>query len=221
MGKKSRKKTNMKKHKHPARHKGAAGPQDPGFRREQAVAPGAIPQYPYPVPPPGFPAMAAVPAPPPPPPQPQPPDVRPDEGTFVKAMRDIAVAAWKLNGIVFKPGTDEPVAALDAKQLADIGFYAERLNNILGTLGVSTQDFTGQPFHAGMPVKVISAKPTPGLAEEVVSQTLTPTLKFTKTGEFYPGNVITLKPEEAETGEAEAGGPPAAAQPPPAAPASQ
>ncbi|MDR0353467.1 MAG: hypothetical protein LBI02_09015 [Opitutaceae bacterium] len=211
-----------KKPKHP-KHKSGAKPQVPGTRRQQAARLGAIPHYPYPVTLPGLTAAAAADilpgepppypgAPPPDPaPSPLPPDVRPDENTFVKAMRDLAIAAWKLKGIVFKPGTDEPVAALDAKQLADIGFYAERLGTILGTLGVTMQDFTGQPFHAGMPVKVISAKPTPGLAEEVVSQTLTPTLKFNRTGEFYPGNVITLKPEDPE--------PPPAAQPPPDAPA--
>lgn len=176
--------------------KGGAGRQAPDLWAQQAPWGGKFPPYPDFPPMSGFPAAghaAALPQ------EKTPlPDVRPDEDTFVKAMRDIAVAAWKLKAIVFKPGTDEPAAALDAKQLADIGFYAERLNNILGTLGVSMQDFTGQPFHAGMPVKVIAAKPTPNLVEEIVFQTLTPTLKFDKTGEFYPGNVITLKAADAE-----------------------
>jgi len=171
-------------------------------RRRQAVGLGAIPHYPFPNGIPGFPGLAmpvlsggtsvasASPQ------QPPRPDVRPDENVFIKAMRDIATAAWKLKGIVFKPGTDE-LATLDAAQLADIGYYAERLYNSLAALGVTVLDFTGQPFHAGMPVKVISAKPVPGLEQEIVFQTLLPTLGF-KTGEFYPGNVITLKREDEE-----------------------
>lgn len=201
--------------KPPAKNKGASGPKVPDMRRDQAAALGAIPLYPYPVPYTDFAeGAAAVPVgqsfAQPVPPQPRQPDVRPDETAFIKAMRDLAAAAWKLKAIAFKPGTDEPVATLDAKQLADVGFYTERLYNLLGTLGVSIQDFTGQPFHAGMPVKVISAKPTPGLTEEIVSQTLTPTLKFEKTGQFYPGNVVTLKPVETEPAETQSAEPPAA-----------
>jgi hypothetical protein len=206
MSKKTKKRTPMK-NKPSAKNKGGAKPP-------YAAALGEIPIFANPADMPGFAGIPIAPIVPQTPQSPQPsqphqsqphqlqqplpPDVRPDENIFVKAMRDLAVAAWKLKGIAFKPGTDEPAATLDAKQLADIGFYAERLHNLLGTLGVTMQDFTGQPFHAGMPVKVISAKPTPGLAEEVVFQTLTPTLKFERTGEFYPGNVITLKPGETE-----------------------
>lgn len=231
MSKKNKKKNHMK-NKPETGHQGGAKPGVPDLRRQQAAALGGIPSYPYPVLPDGFPAGAfpadvfpagAPLASDPPPAQQQqqqpPPDVRPGEDTFIKAMRDLAIAAWKLKGIVFKPGTDEPAAALEAKQLADIGFYAERLNTILGTLGVAIQDFTGQPFHAGMPVKVISAKPTPGLAEEIVFQTLTPTLKFERTGEFYPGNVITLKPDDTAAAETPPAEPPATGQPPPGDPA--
>ncbi|MCL2103508.1 MAG: hypothetical protein FWH21_00400 [Kiritimatiellaeota bacterium] len=172
-------------------------------RRQQAHALGAIPSYPYPPPPlPGYSAapLPQVTA----PPQPQRPDVRPDENTFVEAIRKIAASAWRLKGIAFMPGTDDPADGLDPKQLKDLCFHLGRLYNSLGMLGVTVLDFTGQPFHAGMPVKVVSAKPVPGLDEEVVEQTLQPTLKFTKTGECYPGEVITLKPEEEEPAAPEA-----------------
>ena len=91
-------------------------------------------------------------------------------------IASLATCAWRIKKRLLDKKTYEPVASIDSfivkKELRDL----EEIAEILNRYGINIVDRTHQPFHNGLPEKVVLAKPLPNLQKENVVETFHPTI---------------------------------------------
>ncbi len=135
-----------------------------------------------------------VPTPEPPPEPAPPPAVTSGEDEFfqqqMKTMADACTGLWRLRGRLTQPGTNSPLPGVERAYR-----HFESVWDVLAGAGFKIMDHTGDPFDAGMSLKVISYEPTPGAEREQVLETIKPSI-FYKTHCIQTGEVIVALPEK-------------------------
>ena len=82
----------------------------------------------------------------------------------------IATQAWKARAkMVDKSG--EPIA-----EMRRVYRHLEGILAVLHDLGLQIKDHTGEAFDYGLPLKVVTSQPAPGIARETVIETIKPTI---------------------------------------------
>jgi hypothetical protein len=92
---------------------------------------------------------------------------------IVKSVVGIATNTWKARRRMIDPLSGE-VAEEMKRVCADL----DRIQRCLEDLGVLIEDHTNRAFDYGLPWKVVATKPTPGIAKEIVTETLRPTIRW-------------------------------------------
>jgi hypothetical protein len=83
----------------------------------------------------------------------------------------------------------EELSKEDAKRIRR---YVESLYDNLSQIGLTIVDRKGEPFDYGLPEKVIAAHPQEGLSQEIVRETILPTINWDK--RIFPGEVEISRP---------------------------
>lgn|ERR1700719_561179 len=92
---------------------------------------------------------------------------------LIKSLANIATNAWKAScRMVNAASGDGP------EELRRVHGDIERIRRCLGDLGIVVEDHTNKPFDYGLPWQVVATKPMPGLAREIVTETLKPTVRW-------------------------------------------
>ena len=92
---------------------------------------------------------------------------------FVKGMALIATNIWKARCRMIDPESGEA-----REELRRLSGDIERIQRCLNGLGIVVEDHTNKPFDYGLPWQVVATKPMPGLAREIVTETLKPTVRW-------------------------------------------
>lgn len=123
---------------------------------------------------------------------PVPPPVVFDQESYAHVLADVATELWRLRERMIQPGTDQPLAEM---RRAYRSF--ESAWDTLMEAGISIEEHTNSPFVAGMPLRVLAFQPTPGIAREMVIQTLRPSVYY-KQQLIQEGEVIVGTPDDAK-----------------------
>lgn len=86
---------------------------------------------------------------------------------------EVAVGVWRLKRKMIDPKNQQP--------LEEMSRAYRHLESILLTLekeGIEIQDHDGAPFESGLSLKVLAFQPTPGFKNEIVLETIKPTVYF-------------------------------------------
>lgn len=110
---------------------------------------------------------------------------------IAKALVTIANHAWKAASRSSNPDSSESASDLKRVQRSLAGIM-----DALKDIGIEVRSHTGDTFDYGLPLKVITAQPTPGIEKEVVIETLRPTL-FWNNNIVQMGEVIIATPVKA------------------------
>ena len=110
--------------------------------------------------------------------------IKVDQGFFV----DLGFATWKLQQRMFDIGTGE--AKSEFRQLVR---HVVTIRDRLIDLGLQIQDHTGNPYDSGQSLEVLAFQPTDGIANEVVIETVRPSL-YLQGHRILKGQVIVGSP---------------------------
>jgi hypothetical protein len=118
------------------------------------------------------------------------PVVRIDAAQFLSLLADVATNAWKGQLRLAKwPGKDLP---------AERNRLERNFESILSSLegfGVHVKDHTGQVYDYGQALKVVAAQSQEGIAREVVTETIRPTV-YWREQLIQRGEVVIATPKE-------------------------
>lgn len=103
-----------------------------------------------------------------------PPDPCVSAETMTRSLALLATQAWKLRQ---KMTAADGSVRDESKRLFR---HVEAMYEVFSSLGLEIKDHTGDNFDYGLPVRVITAQPTPGLAQERVIETVKPTIYWQK-----------------------------------------
>jgi hypothetical protein len=92
---------------------------------------------------------------------------------FKKGLAIIATSAWRARCRIIDPASGEV-----REEMQRLSGDIERIQRCLGDLGITVEDHTNKPFDYGLPWKVVATKSMPGLAREIVTETLKPTVRW-------------------------------------------
>jgi hypothetical protein len=90
---------------------------------------------------------------------------------MVKAIADLATNAWKAKIKMIDNSSGEVREEMKRVYRPIEGMFAS-----FQELGVEIKDHTGEIFDYGLPLKVVTTQPTPGITKERVIETLKPTI---------------------------------------------
>jgi hypothetical protein len=99
-------------------------------------------------------------------------------------LAEVSVGAWRLKKKMTDPKTGEP--------LSEMSRAYRHLESVLFTLekeGIEIQDHDGQPFDAGLSIKVLTYQPLPNIEKEYVYDTIKPSV-YLKGERILMGEVI-------------------------------
>jgi hypothetical protein len=108
---------------------------------------------------------------------------------IAKMMAMVATNAWKLKTKM--SGGEEREIKEEWKRLYR---HVDAIFENLADVGVEVKDRTGEPFDYGLPEKVITSHPTPGISRESVIETIRPTIYFNNQI-IQRGEVVIATPE--------------------------
>jgi len=115
-----------------------------------------------------------------------------DAAQFLSLLVEVATNAWKGQLRLAKwPGEDLPA---ERKRL-ERNF--ESILSSLDGFGVHVKDHTGQVYDYGQALKVVAAQPQEGIAREVVTETIRPTV-YWREQLIQRGEVVIATPKEAD-----------------------
>jgi hypothetical protein len=106
--------------------------------------------------------------------------------SFVKAAIAIATNAWRIRAKV-ADSTGESKEEISKDDVKKVNRYLETVFHALSGIGMEIKDRTGEAFDYGLPEKVVTAQPQPGINKERILETLRPTI--------YWGNQIVQQGE--------------------------
>ena len=89
----------------------------------------------------------------------------------IKGMADIATNAWKAKSRMLDPATGNV-----RDGMSRIYRHVDGILESLQSMGLEVKDHTGDAFDYGLPLKVVTAQPTPGITREIVLETIKPTI---------------------------------------------
>jgi hypothetical protein len=119
------------------------------------------------------------------------PAVAIDGAQFFSLLADVATNAWKGQVRLSKSTCDE--LSTERKRL-ERNF--ESILSSLERFGVQVTDHTGQLYDYGQALKVVAAQPQEGIAKEVVTETIRPTVHW-REQLIQRGEVVIATPNEA------------------------
>jgi hypothetical protein len=90
---------------------------------------------------------------------------------MIKAIADLATNAWKAKAKMVDSASGE--ARDDMKRVYR---HIEGMFESFQEMGLEIKDHTGEIFDYGLPLKVVTTQPTPGITKERVIETLKPTI---------------------------------------------
>ncbi len=106
-----------------------------------------------------------------------------------KMMALVATNAWKLKTKM--TGGEDGEVKEEWKRLYR---HVDAIFESLADVGVEVKDRTGEPFDYGLPEKVVTSHPTPGITRESVIETIRPTIYFNHQI-IQRGEVVIATPE--------------------------
>jgi len=118
---------------------------------------------------------------------------RPEAESFDElspALGGLATQVWRAIGKTVDPATGEP-----REEMKRVHRHIEGALDVLKQMGLSMNDWVKQPYDAGLPVKVLSFQPTPGLDRDTVLEAVRPTViwkdRVLQLGEVVVGTPVT------------------------------
>jgi hypothetical protein len=105
---------------------------------------------------------------------------------------DLANVAWALQRKSCDPVTNER-----KEQFRPISRHIDQLSEYLEELGVKIQNHTNEPFDSGQSLEVIAFQPTAGISQDVVVETIRPTV-YIKGSRIQMGQIIVATPEQSQ-----------------------
>lgn len=90
---------------------------------------------------------------------------------YLKALVSIATNAWRAKTKMRDSTTGEV-----REEMKRVDRHIEAIYRNLAEVGVVIRDHTGDAYDEGQPMKVVASKPTPGLDEKRVRETLLPSI---------------------------------------------
>jgi len=115
------------------------------------------------------------------------------DNVVLKCMAAIATNAWKARTKMLDSATGE--VRDDMKR---VHRHIEGILDSLGEMGIEVKDHTGDTFDYGLPLKVVTTQPTPGIIKEQVVETIKPTVYCQKTTIIQMGEVVVATPIQQE-----------------------
>ncbi len=111
---------------------------------------------------------------------------------FSTALGGLATQVWRAIGKTVDPATGEP-----REEMKRVHRHIEGALDLLKQMGLTMNDWVKQPYDAGLPVKVLSFQPTPGLDRDTVLEAVRPTVMW-KDRLLQLGEVIVGTPVGSE-----------------------
>jgi len=111
------------------------------------------------------------------------------DNVVIKCMAAIATNAWKAKNKMVDNSTGE--VRDDMKRVYR---HIEGILDTLGEMGIEVKDHTGDAFDYGLPLKLVTTQPTPGITKEKVIETIKPTVYCQKTRIIQMGEVVVATP---------------------------
>ena len=116
----------------------------------------------------------------------------------VKGMADIATNAWKAKTKMVDSSSGEV-----RDEMKRVYRHIESVLESLQEMGLEVKDHTGDAFHYGLPLKVVTTQPTQGITRENVIETIKPTIywqqQIIQMGEVVIATPVIAPPASTET----------------------
>lgn len=116
-----------------------------------------------------------------------------DVESFTRAMLVIATNAWRIRAKITDPVTRQPKGEIAKDELRKVDRYIESIFESLSGIGMELKDRAGDAFDYGLPEKVIAAQPQAGLNNEIILETIRPTI-YWRNQIAQQGEVIIATP---------------------------
>lgn len=114
------------------------------------------------------------------------------QSKVVKGMADIATNAWKAKGKMLDASGEV------REEMKRVFRHIEGVLESLRELGLDVKDHTGDIFDYGLPLKLVTTQPTPGITREMVVETIRPTIYWERQM-IQAGEVVIATPLSPET----------------------
>ena len=126
--------------------------------------------------------------------EPRAPASEPEEAEALStALGGLATQVWRARSRIIDPVTGEP-----REEMKRVHRHVEGALDVLKQMGLTMNDWVNQPYDAGLPVKVLTFQPTPGLTRDTILEAVRPTViwkdRLLQLGEVVVG--IPVNPGE-------------------------
>jgi hypothetical protein len=113
---------------------------------------------------------------------------------IARALIALAMSAWRIR-VKLTDSNREPREEIGKDDVKKINRYCDAMFESLSSIGMDVKDRTGEAFDYGLPEKVVTAQPRPGLTREIIIETIRPTI-YWNTQIAQPGEVVIGTPPE-------------------------
>jgi HAMP domain-containing protein len=124
----------------------------------------------------------------PPAPPPAAPPADDTEG-LAAAFGGLATQVWRAYGKTVDPATGQP-----REEMRRVHRHIEGALDVLKQMGLTINDWVNQPYDAGLPVKVLTFQPAPGVVRDTILETVRPTVmwknRLVQLGEVVVGTPV-------------------------------
>jgi hypothetical protein len=127
---------------------------------------------------------------------PPPPPSRGTAGPFADDAEGLAAAFGGLATHVWRAygKTIDPVTGQTREEMRRIHRHIEGALDVLQQMGLTINDWVNQPYDAGLPVKVLTFQPAPGVTRDTILETVRPTVmwknRLVQLGEVVVGTPV-------------------------------
>lgn len=90
---------------------------------------------------------------------------------LMQSIAALATQVWRTKGKLVDPGTGEP-----KEETRRAYRHVESALETFAQMGVTLNDWVNQPYDPGLPVKVLTFQPTPGVMRDTVVEAVRPTV---------------------------------------------
>jgi hypothetical protein len=108
------------------------------------------------------------------------------------SLSGLATQVWRTRNRIIDPETGEP-----REEMKRIYRHVEGAFEMFTEMGLTINDWVKQPYDAGLPVKVLTFQPTPGIQRDTVLEAVRPTVIW-KDRLLQMGEVIVGVPQNPE-----------------------
>ena len=99
---------------------------------------------------------------------------------FTKTVLAVATSAWKLRARLIDAKSGEPRYDVKKEDVRKLARHVEAIFEAFEQIELEVKDRTGEPFDYGLPEKVVTTQPQPGLKKEQIIETLRPSIYWNK-----------------------------------------